>query len=159
MRLAMISGHEVIIDDEDAMKVAEYGPWYVNSTAQDKVAGRIYFAHNLPEAGGKRQCVKLHRVISGAIPGQIVDHVNGNTLDCRKCNLRVVDSHINAVNVNSVGRGVTWDKQYGKWRARIQVNKKSICLGRHTTREDADAAYRKAEEYYGYTAIRSRRIE
>jgi hypothetical protein len=155
---ALIGGYEVLIDREDSDKVAEFGPWYMNSPSPDKKVGRFYFAHNLPERNGKRECVRLHRMITGATKGQIVDHINGDTLDCRKVNLRITDAHTNATNAKaySENRGVNWDAEYSKWRARIQVNGKSVSLGRHDTKDQAIAAYKKAEKEYGYAEIRGR---
>jgi len=40
----------------------------------------------------------LHRIITGAGAGQVVDHLNHNTLDNRRCNLRVGSNSDNALN-------------------------------------------------------------
>ena len=40
---ALIGGYEVLIDREDSGKVAEFGPWYMNSPAPDKKVGLFYF--------------------------------------------------------------------------------------------------------------------
>lgn len=40
----------------------------------------------------------LHRVIAGARDGQLVDHINGDTYDNRRCNLRIADKSLNAIN-------------------------------------------------------------
>jgi hypothetical protein len=42
--------------------------------------------------------VYLHRLIAGAKPGQIVDHINRDTYDNRRCNLRFVTRSENALN-------------------------------------------------------------
>src|ERR1044072_5764222 len=42
--------------------------------------------------------VLLHRFIMGAKKGEIVDHINGNVLDNRRENLRIVDRSTNAHN-------------------------------------------------------------
>jgi hypothetical protein len=154
--IALIAGCEVLIDAEDAFKVAEFGPWFSSKNSEDTKAGRFYFTHNLPEQNGKRECVRLHRVLIGANPGQIVDHINRNTLDCRKRNLRIADGHINAVNVTSTTTGVSWESKKKLYRARIQVNGKSIYIGRFKNKAKAEAAYREAETKYGYAEIRGK---
>ena len=84
----------------------------------------------------------------------VVDHINMNPLDNRKCNLRICTMQQNNFNKkeqtnNTSGRvGVTWDKQTNKWRAQIQVNGKSIKLGRFKNKEDAIKARLQAEMKY-----------
>jgi len=160
MGVVIISNLELLVDDEDAVKIAEWGPWNLNSSRKDRAAGRFYFAHNLPEIDGKRKCVKLHRVIAGAEIWQIVDHINGNTLDCRKQNLRVVDTRTNVINASRYKdhRSVTFEANKKLWRARINVNGKCVSLGRFKNIEDAKSAYAESEHKYGYAGIRSGRI-
>lgn len=85
----------------------------------------------------------MHRRIMGD-PDGIVDHANRDPLDNRKANLRVTNRQGNAANMRTKGRvglkGVTAHPR-GRWRARIMVNGKQICLGLHDTPEDAHAAY------------------
>jgi len=159
-RYALIAGNEVLIDQESMLDIVTFGPWYANSSKIDKVKGRMYFGHNLPEVNGKRRHVKLHRIIAGAIKGQVVDHKNGNTLDCTRDNLRLTDATVNVINAkqSSPHPGLYFEKAKKLWRARIHVNGKSVSLGRFKKIEDAQKAYREAEKEYGYAAIRERRI-
>ncbi|MCQ2574535.1 MAG: HNH endonuclease [Alphaproteobacteria bacterium] len=41
---------------------------------------------------------RLHRIITGCPDNMVVDHINHNTLDNRRCNLRVVTNRVNAQN-------------------------------------------------------------
>jgi AP2 domain/HNH endonuclease len=85
-----------------------------------------------------------------------LDHVNGSRSDNRWCNLREATHSQNRANAqmrtdNTSGfKGVTWLKQTGKWRARIEVNGKRIHLGEYDTRERAFIAYIFAQwKYHG----------
>jgi hypothetical protein len=100
----------------------------------------------------------MHReVISAKSP--MVDHINGNTLDNRRANLREANSSLNQANrrkmkTNTTGfRGVQHrpDRKDGKvWRARIYFDGSLKSLGYYTTREEAAAAFAdKQREIFG----------
>ena len=98
----------------------------------------------------------LHRFIMNAAPGQQVDHISGDTLDCRKSNLRFATPAQNAQNRkkhsnNKSGcAGVLWMKDRNKWRASICCERKSIYLGDFKTQEAAVAARRAAQvKFFG----------
>ena len=90
----------------------------------------------------------MHRVIISAVPGQIVDHINRDTLDNRRGNLRIVTARQNVLNSrllqahNRSGyRGVCWQSDRRKWRATIHVNRRNIHLGWFHCPEEAARAY------------------
>lgn len=102
----------------------------------------------------------IHRLLMG-LPNTyddksqlIVDHINGNKLDNRKCNLRVVKKEVNPINCkkyknNTSGvKGVAWVKRLNKWQVNIQINKRSIYLGVYSDFEEAVEIRKKAEEKY-----------
>ena len=85
-----------------------------------------------------------------------VDHISGNRLDNRRCNLRLCSRKENAYNKglysnNTSGvTGVSWHKTYCKWGAYIQKDKKNITLGYFDLYEDAVKVRREAEvKYFG----------
>jgi hypothetical protein len=75
--------------------------------------------------------------------GKFIDHINGNSLDNRKSNLRICAPSENSGNSRGhrdslTGyKGVTFDKQRQKWVATIQGR----FLGRFEKIEDAGLAY------------------
>lgn len=89
----------------------------------------------------------LHRCVLDAPPGYDVDHRNGNTLDCRRENLRIVTHKDNLRNrkvsaINKSGyTGVHFKRREQRWEARLGPT----WLGYFDTAEEANAARLKAE--------------
>jgi Demerecviridae HNH endonuclease len=89
-------------------------------------------------------------IVKGEWPPHDVDHRNLDKSDNRWDNLRAATTGQNARNrrrpkSNSSGfKGVSLHSQSGKWWARIMIDRKSVSLGLHNTRESAHEAYRKA---------------
>lgn len=69
----------------------------------------------------KSERLYFHRIIMGSPKGMTIDHINGNTLDNRKSNLRSIlekDNHKNVrkKSTNTSGiRGVSFNKKENKW--------------------------------------------
>lgn len=85
-----------------------------------------------------------------------VDHINGDTSDNRRRNLRLATNSQNQANrkklpTNTSGyRGVTWNKQSGKWQAQIKCNGQNYYLGLFQDPEIASLAYKnKAKTLFG----------
>lgn len=98
---------------------------------------------------------RIHNLIMNPAEGFLVDHINHNPLDNRKCNLRICTPENNARNLllaknNTSGfTGVELTK-YNTWRVSISVNKKTIHIGTYKTKEEAIEARKQAEiDYYG----------
>jgi hypothetical protein len=131
-------GHVCIVDNEDAEILV--GSWF---------DGR-YFKSDLGY---------IHRLIAEAEHGFIpedmfVDHIDGDPLNNRRGNLRVVTKAQNAANAKSRGgasqyRGV-YKARSGKWAAQIAKEGQRISLGHYETEEEAAAAYDEAaKELHG----------
>ena len=112
---------------------------------QVKVLKRLYKAH--------RVCWALHY---GEWPSTDIDHVNGDPADNRIVNLRLASKTENNRNqrkregCSSRYKGVTWDRNWRKWRAAIRVNRRLIRLGEFDDEYQAHLAYcRAADEYFG----------
>lgn len=99
----------------------------------------------------------VHRFITNAKDGDIVDHINRNKKDNRLCNLRITDKSENAFNsklrtTNKSGRcGVRFRNDTQRWSAEIKKDYRKISLGCYATKEEAIKAREAAEErIYGY---------
>ena len=96
----------------------------------------------------------LHRYIMNPSDDMVVDHINHDTLDNRKNNLRVCTKKENSWNstiqINSPSKYLGVKERNNMWEAQIIVNGKTIILGRFNTEEEAIRARLNAEsEYYG----------
>lgn len=137
-------GAVAIIDSADAPLVAPHR-WQLNSAK-----GRPDYAST---AVG-RKMVYLHRLILGAGPDEFVDHIDRNTLNCRRENLRLATPQQNMANVSrrststSPYKGVARRVDGKAWVARIQFNGKGVHLGSFTTAAAAARAYDRAAVYY-----------
>ena len=94
--------------------------------------------------------------MSWLIVGMEFDHINRNSFDNRKSNLRPASDTENAQNHskrkdNTSGvTGVFWNKQRQQWQAYIQVNKNNMRLGFFDNKDDAIRIRLKAEcKYFG----------
>lgn len=83
----------------------------------------------------------FHRTLKGSPKDLVVDHVNRDTLDCRKDNLRVVTISGNNQNrvLKNLYRGVS--KRGNKFIARKSIDGKEVYLGSYGTAEEAAKAY------------------
>lgn len=138
--IPLTRGYVAIVDDEDYERVAAR-KWRV-------VVGRWHVrAHRTQKVRGQKFAVIMARFIMDAPPGTEVDHVNGDTLDNRRCNLRVCSSSQNKYNraatvANTSGfKGVSFHKSRGKWQAGIKRDKEKHWLGYFQSAEEAARAY------------------
>ena len=139
----LANGESFILDKEDYEKVKPYS-WYKTSNG--------YIATRDRKADGALKT--MHRLITEAIGSDMVDHINHDKRDNRRCNLRIVSRSENQqnrkapVNCPSRVRGVSRDKRNGKWISKIWVNKQYKYLGAYQNFDDAVAARKAAEERY-----------
>ena len=91
----------------------------------------------------------LHRLVTNAPKGKVVDHINRNTLDNRKSNLKVCTIQENLRNQkrpnNKTGHTGVAVHPSGKYTAQIKHNYKRKQLGIFDTIEQALKARKKAE--------------
>ena len=105
-----------------------------------------YAQRTIRKKDGSRSAQKMHRVLLNAPPDKIVDHINGNGLDNRRCNLRLCDAAQNTQNrpgnadAKSPYKGVY--PFNNKWCAKIVAHGQKHYLGTFLKEEDAARAYR-----------------
>jgi len=146
-KIPLTQGKFTLVDEEDYEELYKYKWYYHNGYAARSQYNPIT---------QKAPIVLMHRVIMNVKEGEEVDHINHNTLNNRKCNLRVCTSAQNNQNRQfyktgtSYYKGVSWNTNKEKWIAQIIYNGKSIYLGTYTDEEQAARAYdKKAIEVHG----------
>ncbi|TFZ81222.1 AP2 domain-containing protein [Candidatus Macondimonas diazotrophica] len=151
IEIPLTQGKVAQIDEADLELVSGY-KWYAH---KDK--NTFYAYANVRRADGSWTKVKMHRLILGLTDRKTqADHIDMNGLNNRRSNLRACS---NAENMRNRGayanntsgfKGVIWQADMMKWRARIKVNGKLKHLGYYSTPPEAHAAYcRAAIELHG----------
>lgn len=133
-----------VIDLVDVEKASKHG-WILDDTKPNRyVLARV-----------NNRTLRLHRYILDVPKGMAVDHIDGNGLNNRRTNLRVVTPQQNSFNRRKITskssryKGVH-ARGNGKFRAAIRVNGKLINIGTFSTELDAAKAYNiLALKYFG----------
>lgn len=152
MKEIPVGQYTALVDDEDYDRISRHC-WYVSKRVHK---GKVWiYAHTRVRGTSTR--IKMHRMVMSAPRGVFVDHVNHNTLDNRKDNLRFCTASQNRQNAcmsrhNKAGlKGVVSPKnERGSYRACISINGKQVRWGRFSTPDEAHKDYlRRAKEVFG----------
>src|SRR5258708_21472049 len=121
--LPLSRGYIALVDDEDFERVNRI-KWSASPDGYNRITALGYLG--VGQATRKR--VMLHRFILDVPKGMEDDHINRNSLDNRRRNLRICTRKQNSWNRgadrdNTSGyKGVTWSKDRGKWLANVGYN-------------------------------------
>jgi hypothetical protein len=136
-----IGKYRVLLDDEDFDKFSSLS-WCVSSSRSGVYAQRYV-------GGGRKnpKHIRLHVELMKPPKGMLVDHLNGDTLDNRRSNLRVCTPSQNLANVkvarkhNRLGVLGVRETPGGKFQATIVLNRRQIYIGTFSTPKKANKAY------------------
>lgn len=146
------------VDDEDYDFLMQWRWFYVYK----KTSSNYYIVCNFNLGNSKWQVKIMHQLIIGKKEKLVIDHIDGNTLNNQKHNIRHCKNNENVLNKrkykngSSIFKGVTIsekkDKNWAKrWMSRIQVNNNSIYLGIFPYTKDGEI---KAAKAYNDAAIK-----
>lgn len=147
--IQLTQGRIALVDDEDFELVSQH-KWHIHNINRNV----CYATTNIWRP--KPHQILLHRFILNPPIHRLVDHINGNGLDCRKENMRLCTNSQNLCNrgitrANTTGyKCVQWFARDKVWVAYVKEDGKKKYLGRFRTPEEAARAYdRAAKEIYG----------
>ncbi len=151
--IPLTQGQFAKVDDDDFEKFAN-SKWCASWSPITKsfYAARTSVRNS---SGDKiKKQVFLHReILCLTDPNIMGDHINHDTLDCQKHNLRHATRSQNAMNrkgprsnSSSGIRGVSWYGPSGKWSAKISINGRLSHLGYFVDKMEAAAVYAAANK-------------
>lgn len=144
VQIPLSKGKLATIDEED-LEIVTGMAWHAVQAGSE-----FYAAHTHRISPTKCERIYMHRLILKPPEGMLVDHVNRDTLDNRRCNLRFATKGQNAANskqrnrLHSRYRGVSQWRGSEEWIAIISRNNATISLGSYANEADAARAYNAA---------------
>jgi hypothetical protein len=152
MEIELTRGMVAVIDDQDADLA--YLKWHAHENYRP--THTRYYAQRW---GSPR--VSMHRVILERKIGRLLfnceytDHINHDTLDNRRSNLRIATNQENARNkshrhaqTSSKYKGVSWNARDEKWQVYIGIDHKNKFVGYFHDETEAAHAYDNAARKY-----------
>lgn len=135
--IPLTQGRDTLVDEEDVEFLGKFN-WYWSASKTNTGYAVLKIKNNLG----------MHRALTECPDGYMVDHINGNSLDNRKLNLRIVTNRENGQNqkIHRSGKlvGCSYHKTRKKWEAKIRVDETRKSLGYFKTEHEAHQAYMKA---------------
>lgn len=140
--IPLTQGQFAVVDDKDYESLMQH-KWHASKQPRGFVAVRKIGPAN------DRYTLYMHREILDAPIKTEVDHINRNTLDNRRCNIRTVTSSENKMNIGkrryrykttSEYVGVDWHSPMRAFRARINKDGVSHLAGYYETEQEAALA-------------------
>lgn len=143
--VTLTQGYEAMIDVADALDVGRFN-WSVKVIDEGRY---IYAGRTERLSPTKVRAVSLHKHLFGPAPGFLVDHIDGNPLDCRRSNMRLATPAQSVCNrkvsrLSSLGVKGVWINRSGRFQSSIQHSGVRHGLGAYATLEEASAAYAEA---------------
>ena len=141
--------HQTIVDEMDVALVEEHSWFWDGRYVKRRVAGK---RHGPDVPRDPSTVFYLHREIMHPKDGEVVDHIDGDTKNNTRGNLRLCSRHENSMNRIGIGVSIRKDRPNGskKFIARIMHNYRVITIGYFETEAEAlQAVANKKKELRG----------
>ena len=145
-KIKLTQGKYATVDDDMYAFLNQF-KWYAWKSK------KMFYARRGFKIDGKVTSLFMHFFIIGkGTNGKMADHINGDGLDNRISNLRIVTNRENSSNrknrregkTTSRYVGVSWYKRDKRWQSQIRIHGKSIHLGRFDNEKQASNVYLQA---------------
>lgn len=146
-------GGFALVDNRDYPALNQH-KWYQNYQG--------YAVRGFYKNGKRQSIIRMHRVIMDTPTGFVTDHINHDTLDNRRSNLRICTHAENIANSrprktpkSSLFKGVYIDKRRNTWNVELKFNNKRHRFSGFASEKEAALFYNiKAKEIFGkYAAL------
>ena len=144
-KIPLSRGLFALVDDEDYDELIKYS-WCAMCPRKNM----FYAARSIHVQGTCNVTLHptMHRILMNPPKGKEIDHINGNGLDNRRENLRIVTRRQNSQNRHDARTskypGVSWETRVKKWAVRLRWNGKNQFLGHYKNEIEAATVYRVA---------------
>lgn len=146
--IPLTQGKVALVDDEDYEELMKY-KWHYDHNIYTGMSYAVGYI-------GNNKKIRMHRFIMKSPDNTVCDHINRNTLDNRKENLRNVTISQNAMNRKATSRNklglknISFRKENSKFRVQIEMNGKIVFYNQYETLEEAIQARDEAlKKYHG----------
>lgn len=132
---------ECLIDTEDLQKVNRHKSTW--SSQYSPITKTYYVVGSVTRPSGKRERILLHRLITNAEKGLVVDHINHDTLNNTKSNLRVVtykennENRVETARNNTKLKGISWNRTVRKWQVKVTIDGEKKMVGQFSSYPEA----------------------
>jgi hypothetical protein len=131
--IPLTQGKFALVDNEDYQRVRQF-KWHFHSGGYAARCFRIWKDNGEPA----NRTQLMHRLI---LPdANMIDHINRNKLDNRKCNLRETTKSINGHNTDNQYTGINWDNRRRHFVVRVCIGYRTHYVGSFETLENAQLA-------------------
>jgi hypothetical protein len=144
--IPLSQGQFALVDDADFPLLSEFR-WCYRAERD----GKQGYAVRHVQVDGKDRLWYLHRQLMDPAPGHEVIFLNGDRLDCRRSNLRVVTKrearqhHLQARSNSESGiKGISYNRRPGTWTVDIYRDGQAQRVGTFLTLQDAKEAHQGA---------------
>lgn len=135
----------ILIDEEDLERAdIALGHWRVLESDSHTYYAKTYI---------KDRLALLHRFLLNPPTELVVDHINRNPLDNRRCNLRICTRAQNSENRSPLPSGsgirnVHFDKNTGLWRVQLRLHGEVMRFGSFESIQEAEYTAKAARAHY-----------
>jgi len=151
--IPLTHGLYATVDAQDYERLSQY-KWAAHFNQRSNIIYAARSSYYYENGRRRRRTILMHREIMNPPEGMVIDHINSNGLNNRRCNMRTCTQAQNIQNcrprTDGKSRFIGVFPHQDKWKATIACNGERFYLGTFDDEvEAARARDRKAVELFG----------